>query len=241
MRPKQFSDLTGSGSTLIQATADRLTGLVPREPTACGHRRASTPPSSRSNCPTCRPPRSSWSRQDATPRPPSVSPPCASQRIDARCGPSPLALRSRHRGPSSVPDGAALRSRSRTRGPHRHARHPADLPAYGLRIHRARRRSFPRDRGRARCRPTPCVRFLEKPSLEVAEGFVAGGAHYWNAGIFVARVDQAARRVRTTASRALCHPAGHRRPGSRRPAAGPTARHLQRPGTAYPQLASIMA
>ena len=33
------------------------------------------------------------------------------------------------------------------------------------------------------------VQFLEKPNLEVAKSFVADGAHYWNAGIFVARVD----------------------------------------------------
>lgn len=33
------------------------------------------------------------------------------------------------------------------------------------------------------------VQFLEKPDWEVAEAFLAGGAHYWNAGIFVAPVD----------------------------------------------------
>ena len=32
--------------------------------------------------------------------------------------------------------------------------------------------------------------FVEKPSLEVAEQYVAGGAHLWNAGMFIARADR---------------------------------------------------
>lgn len=32
--------------------------------------------------------------------------------------------------------------------------------------------------------------FVEKPSLETAEGYLAGGAHLWNAGMFIARADR---------------------------------------------------
>jgi mannose-1-phosphate guanylyltransferase/mannose-6-phosphate isomerase len=35
--------------------------------------------------------------------------------------------------------------------------------------------------------PRSVVRFVEKPSRETAEGFVRGGRHFWNAGIFVFR------------------------------------------------------
>ncbi len=34
------------------------------------------------------------------------------------------------------------------------------------------------------------ARFLEKPQLAVAEGFLATGGYYWNGGIFICRVDR---------------------------------------------------
>jgi mannose-1-phosphate guanylyltransferase len=33
------------------------------------------------------------------------------------------------------------------------------------------------------------TRFVEKPDLATAEQYVAGGAHYWNAGMFISRTD----------------------------------------------------
>jgi mannose-1-phosphate guanylyltransferase len=36
-------------------------------------------------------------------------------------------------------------------------------------------------------RPTPVLRFVEKPSRAVAEAFLAGGRHVWNAGMFIFR------------------------------------------------------
>jgi mannose-1-phosphate guanylyltransferase len=33
------------------------------------------------------------------------------------------------------------------------------------------------------------TRFVEKPDLQTAEQYVAGGSHYWNAGMFITRVD----------------------------------------------------
>lgn len=36
-------------------------------------------------------------------------------------------------------------------------------------------------------RPTPVLRFVEKPSRAVAEAFLAGGRHLWNAGMFIFR------------------------------------------------------
>ncbi|MBM4343814.1 MAG: mannose-1-phosphate guanylyltransferase [Deltaproteobacteria bacterium] len=38
---------------------------------------------------------------------------------------------------------------------------------------------------------TPVVRFVEKPTLDRALQFLAGGRHLWNAGVFVVRADRA--------------------------------------------------
>lgn len=38
--------------------------------------------------------------------------------------------------------------------------------------------------------PHVAAEFVEKPELEVAEAFVAGGQHFWNAGIFVMRASR---------------------------------------------------
>jgi mannose-1-phosphate guanylyltransferase len=35
--------------------------------------------------------------------------------------------------------------------------------------------------------PTPVLRFVEKPSRAIAEAFLAGGRHLWNAGMFIFR------------------------------------------------------
>ncbi len=123
--------------------------------TAGRHRRASTPPSSRSNCPTCRPPRSSWSRQDATPPPPSASPPCArSAWTPMRSWPSCTPTTSSRTKP---------RSRRRCVAPPASHNRAISSPSASSRPARTRAtatssaaRSFPRNPPRAPSRPTPC-------------------------------------------------------------------------------------
>ncbi|MFN2202575.1 MAG: mannose-1-phosphate guanylyltransferase [Caldilineaceae bacterium] len=187
-RPKQFSDLTGSGSSLIQATVDRLDGvaspeqivivtgaqygsLISQQLPFLAESQMILEPSGRNTAPAV----------------------------------GLAALYARRRNPNAIL--ASL-----------HSDHViADTPAFqnalccaaavakdgyivtlGILPTSAHTGFGYIERGKALAMaPNDCTlpvytvnRFLEKPSQEVAEEFFLGGAHYWNAGIFVARADR---------------------------------------------------
>lgn len=187
-RPKQFADLTGAGSTLIQATADRLNGAVPpshvfvvtgaeyatlvsQQLPGLTDTQVILEPSGRNTAPAIG---------------------LAAFRT-ARMNPDAVlaTLHSDHVIPGQKAFQAALRC-------------AADVAQEGYIVTLGIRPTCPHtgygyiERGQplstdsSSC-PLPAydvVQFLEKPSLSVAEEFLAGGAHYWNAGIFVARVER---------------------------------------------------
>ena len=187
-RPKQFVDLTGSGFTMIQATADRLNGLVPPAQilVVTGTQYASLiaqqlpylsenqvilEPSGRNTAPAI----GLAAIRARRLRPDAVLASLHSDHIIADQAAFQTALRC---AAEAAQDGYIVTLGIRPTCPH---------TGYGY-IHRAPEPSVVTP---GCLLPVyPVARFLEKPSLDVAKSFVAGGAHYWNAGIFIARVDR---------------------------------------------------
>ena len=187
-RPKQFSDLTGSGSTLIQATVKRLDGVTSIENiiVVTGAQYASLiaqqlpfvdksqvilEPSGRNTAPAVG---------------------LAAFRAKRRNPDAILAsLHSDHVIPDTPAFQAALRCAAGVA-------QDGYIVTLGILPTSAHTGFGYIERGSALVlAPNTCQlpvyavnRFLEKPRQEVAEEFFLGGAHYWNAGIFVARADR---------------------------------------------------
>lgn len=184
--PKQFADITGAGRTMIQATVDRLAGLVP------GERIYVVTGKAYEGLAVAQLPEVAPAQILAEPSGRNTAP-----AIGLAC------VHLRRRDPQAVlvvlpadhviPHAAAFQAalqraavaaeagRLVTLGIEPHFPHTG----YGY-IKRSRRlRELPEDE-----LPIYAVeRFLEKPDLATAERFLREGGYYWNGGIFIARVD----------------------------------------------------
>lgn len=185
-RPKQFTDLTGRGRTLIQATADRLTGLVSPQQilvvTGSAYRDLV---------------------QEQLPEIPPANilvEPCGRNTAPA-IGLACIHLE--HTDPDAViavlpadhvvADPAGLRDALRRAEEAAQAGYLVTLGVEPDRPHTGygyiKRQESPL--GIDGTPPVyPVERFLEKPDRATAERFLASGGYYWNAGIFIARVDR---------------------------------------------------
>ena len=190
-RPKQFSDITGAGLTMLQATTDRLSGLVPREKimvvtgTAYVDLVAEQLP---------------WMPAKniiAEPRGRNTAPAIGL-----------VAVHLRRQNPSAIfavlPADHVILDRERFQVALRKAEQAAhdgylvtlgiepDQPhtGYGY-IQRGEPLGHTADMNRAESLPVFDVkRFLEKPDRATAKTFLADGGYYWNGGIFVSRADR---------------------------------------------------
>ena len=165
------------------------------------------------SCPTCPATRCSPSRRRATRWPRSGWPRPCIERAD------PDAVMGSFAADHVIADEAAFARRRTPRGggrPRRlagDARHRADAPVHGVRLHPPRRRRCPATPARTRS-----PEFVEKPAAEVAAEYLATGRYRWNAGMFVVRPRRAARPARavgTRGSRRRCGRSPPTRPGSR--------------------------
>lgn len=185
-RPKQFSDIVGSGRTMIQATADRLHGLVPAERlyVVTGHEYAQL----------------TWDQLPDMPSQQVILEPSGRNTAPAI---GLVCQTLHHRDPEAtvailpadhvILDGAAFRTA---------LARAADVAAAGHIVTLGIEPNGPHTgygyilRGGALDAPAnaalPAYRaqqFIEKPNLATAQGLLAQGDAYWNGGIFVCRVD----------------------------------------------------
>lgn len=186
--PKQFSDITGSGRTMIQATVDRLEGLVPpdriwvitgeaysalaaQQLPALRAAQILAEPSGRNTAPAIGLACVHLAKQDPNailavlPADHVIPQRAAFQMALARAGEAAAAGYVVTLGiePAFAHTGYGYIKRGA-------AATAAALPQSGS--------------------PVFCVeRFLEKPDGLTAEGFLRDGGYYWNGGIFVFRVD----------------------------------------------------
>ena len=184
-RPKQFTDITGEGVTMIQATANRLAGLVaadhifvltgeayaelaatqlPEVP----HQQIVIEPSGRNTAP-------------------AIGLACVHlARLD------PTAVLAILPADHIIPNVDALRAA---------LRRAATVAREGYLVTLGIQPNFPHT-GYGYIKRSTLIdnfdglpafrvdRFLEKPNRSLAETFVAEGGYYWNGGIFVSRVDR---------------------------------------------------
>lgn len=184
--PKQFSDITGSGRTMIQATAARLDGLVaPDDTYVVTGRRYAELCAEQLNC---IPRANILSEPSGRNTAPAIALACA--RLKRRDPAEVVAiLPADHHIEDGVAFQGALRQAERS------ARcgyltvlgiEPSKAhTGYGY-IQRAEE-PLPLEGELA---TYPVVQFLEKPDQATAEQFLADGRYFWNGGIFVARVDR---------------------------------------------------
>lgn len=185
-QPKQFADITGSGRTLIQSTADRLQGLVHDDelyvvvgetfaplayeqlPNLAKHQ-IIIEPSGRNTAPA----------------------------IGLAC------VHLYHRDPEAVvaflpadhviPDSETFRTAMRSAVEAAQAGHLVTLgitPTFPHTGYGYIKRGDDLSLATTPTQPMYKVeRFLEKPNLATAESFLADGSYYWNGGIFISRAD----------------------------------------------------
>ncbi|MBX3009916.1 MAG: mannose-1-phosphate guanylyltransferase [Caldilineaceae bacterium] len=184
-QPKQFADITGAGRTLIQATADRLQGLVRDEDlfVVVGETFAHL----------------------AAAQLPTLSQPQIIVEPSGRNTAPAIGLACIHlyqRDPNAVvaflpadhviPDTESFQAALCC---------AADAAQAGSLVTLGITPTFPhtgygyikRGESLPLAVPQPVYtveRFLEKPNLATAEAFLADGGYYWNGGIFISRVDQ---------------------------------------------------
>ena len=184
--PKQFSDITGSGHSMIQATAARLEGLVARDDTyvVTGSRYKDLCVAQLSGLPRANVLVEPNGRNTA----PAIALACAHlRRRDA--SEVVAILPADHHIRDSAAFQKALRQAERSA-------QCGYISVLGIKPTRAHTgygyiQRADRPLPLAGEEPTFAVeRFLEKPAQAMAEKFVADGAYYWNGGIFVSRVDR---------------------------------------------------
>lgn len=188
--PKQFADITGTGRSMIQATVDRLEGLVPAgriyvvtgqayEALAAGQL-----------------PGVAASQILAEPSGRNTAPAIGLACIHLRRS-DPQAVLAVLPADHVIPQAAAFRAALQRAGVAAQAGHLVTLgiephfphTGYGY-IKRSNRLRDLDDASQNDELPIYAVeRFLEKPDLPTAERFLREGGYYWNGGIFIARVD----------------------------------------------------
>lgn len=184
--PKQFSDITGSGRTMIQATAARLDGLVAPGDTyvVTGSRYAGLCAEQLN----CIPRANILSEPSGRNTAPAIALACA--RLKRRDPAEVVAiLPADHHIQDGVAFQEALRQAERS------AR-CGYLTVLGIEPTKAHT-GYGYIQRAAEPLPLqgdlatyPVVQFLEKPDQATAEQFLADGGYYWNGGIFVGRVDR---------------------------------------------------
>ena len=184
-RPKQFSDITGAGVTMIQATANRLEGLAPADHifVLTGGAYAGLAAEQLPDVPRSQIIVEPSGRNTA----PAIGLACMHlYRQD------PTAVIAILPADHIIPDVAAFRAA---------LRRAAVVAREGYLVTLGIRPTFPHTGYGYIKRKSliddvdglPAFRvdsFLEKPNRSLAESFVAEGNYYWNGGIFVSRVDR---------------------------------------------------
>lgn len=184
-RPKQFTDITGAGLTMIQATAQRLEGLTPasRIFVLTGDAYAGLAATQLPDVPAGQIIVEPEGRNTA----PAIGLACVHiARQD------PTAVMAVLPADHIIPDVAAFRAA---------LRRAASIAREGFLVTLGIQPTFPHTGYGYIKRGTlidnmdglPAFRverFLEKPNRSLAESFVADGDHYWNGGIFISRVDR---------------------------------------------------
>ncbi len=185
--PKQFTDITGSGRTMLQATVDRLHGLVPPEQcyVVAGEQYVEL----------------AAAQVEQLPRQNFIIEPCGRNTAPA-IGLACIHLR--HHGVQGVvavlPADHTIQD---TPAFQQALRQACDAAATGSIVMLGIEPSLPHTgygyikRGHgdlfhgSGALPVYAVeRFLEKPDLATAQRFLQEGGYFWNGGIFVARVDR---------------------------------------------------
>ncbi|MCY4090053.1 MAG: mannose-1-phosphate guanylyltransferase [Caldilineaceae bacterium] len=184
--PKQFSDITGSGRTMIQATAARLDGLVSSRDTyvVTGRRYAGLCAEQLD----CIPRDNILTEPSGRNTAPAIALACA--RLKRRDPTEVVAILP---ADHHIQDGVAFRAALRQ------AKRSADrgyLTVLGIEPTKAHT-GYGYIRRAAEPLPLhgdlatyPVLQFLEKPDQATAEKFLADGHYFWNGGIFVGRVDR---------------------------------------------------
>lgn len=183
--PKQFSDITGTGRTMIQATADRLAGLVPpaRLYVVTGNRYANLTAEQLPEMPAAHILAEPSGRNTA----PAIGLACiALQRQD------PDAVLAILPADHVIPDRASFQAALAEAEQAAQSGYlvtlgiTPTLPHTGYGYIKAGKNLDVAGR-----LPVFRVdRFLEKPNLATARAFLSDGGYFWNGGIFVFRVDR---------------------------------------------------
>ncbi len=184
-RPKQFTDITGTGVTMIQATAERLAGLMPTNHlfvlTGGAYAGLAT-----EQLPEV-PPRQIIVEPSGRNTAPAIGLACVHLAQH-----DPTAVIAILPADHIIPDGAALRAA---------LRRAANVAREGYLVTLGIQPTFPHT-GYGYIKRSALIddvdglpafrveRFLEKPNRSLAETFVAEGGYYWNGGIFISRVDR---------------------------------------------------
>ncbi len=184
--PKQFSDITGSGRTMIQATVDRLEGLIAPNDTfvITGSRYVSLCAAQLDRLPAANILVEPSGRNTA----PAIALACA--HLQRRDPAEVVAI---------LPADHIIQDRAAFQKVLRQAERSAQMgyltvlgieperPHTGYGYIKRAHKPLPV----AGDLPTFVVeRFLEKPDQATAERFITDGGYYWNGGIFVSRVDR---------------------------------------------------
>jgi mannose-1-phosphate guanylyltransferase len=184
-RPKQFTDITGTGVTMIQATAQRLAGLMPTNHifVLTGGAYAGLAAEQLPEVP----PQQIIVEPSGRNTAPAIGLACMHLAQH-----DPTAVIAILPADHIIPDGAALRAA---------LRRAANVAREGYLVTLGIQPTFPHT-GYGYIKRGALIddfdglpafrveRFLEKPNRSLAETFVAEGGYYWNGGIFISRVDR---------------------------------------------------
>jgi mannose-1-phosphate guanylyltransferase len=185
-QPKQFSDIVGSGRTMIQATADRIAGLV--DPGALyvvtGLPYAALAANQLPEVPT--------TQIIAEPSGRNTGPAIGLACVHIRQR-DPQAVVAFLHSDHVVLDPAAFRAALRQAEAAAEAGYIVTLgiePTFAHTGYGYIKRGMPVEGlSRDNAKVYSVEQFLEKPDRTTAESFLAEGGYYWNGGIFVCRVD----------------------------------------------------
>lgn len=188
-RPKQFTDITGSGATMIQDTANRLNGLVSSDHlyVVTGAAFANL---AREQLPDV-PAEQILVEPNGRNTAPAIGLACIHlQRSD------PQAVLAILPADHVILDGEHFRQALRQAGKLAEQGYMVTLgiePTFAHTGYGYIKRSEPLGEGAGDAEALPAFRverFLEKPNRGLAESFLEEGGYYWNGGIFVSRVDR---------------------------------------------------